>query len=79
VRWVKQKESLLWDGKVKDVIDSLQKLKRKQRSFHKRKALQDLIRYYTTNKDRMNYALYRERGLPVGSGGIERGMWYEME
>jgi len=61
VRWVKQKESLLWDGKVKDVIDSLQKLKRKQRSFHKRKALQDLIRYYTTNKDRMNYALYRER------------------
>lgn len=73
-RWVKQKESLLWEGKVEDVIDSLEKLKRKQRNPQRRKALQDLIRYYTNNKDRMNYALYREKGLPVGSGGIESGI-----
>ncbi|MCD6508357.1 hypothetical protein J7M22_17275, partial [Candidatus Poribacteria bacterium] len=72
--WVKQKESLLWEGKVEDVIDSLEKLKRKQRNPQRRKALQDLIRYYTTNKDRMSYALYREKGLPVGSGGIESGI-----
>ena len=34
-------------------------------------ALDDLIRYYRTNDKRMRYALFREMGLPVGSGIVE--------
>jgi hypothetical protein len=34
-------------------------------------ALDDLIRYYRTNEKRMRYSLFRELGLPVGSGIVE--------
>lgn len=34
-------------------------------------ALDDLVRYYRTNEKRMRYTLFRELGLPVGSGIVE--------
>jgi hypothetical protein len=34
-------------------------------------ALDDLIRYYRTNKHRMRYAAFREAGWPIGSGAAE--------
>jgi hypothetical protein len=34
-------------------------------------ALDDLIRYYRANAKRMRYSLFREMGLPVGSGIVE--------
>lgn len=34
-------------------------------------ALDDLVRYYRTNEKRMRYTLFREMGLPVGSGIVE--------
>jgi hypothetical protein len=35
------------------------------------RALDDLIRYYRTNEKRMRYLLFRELGLPIGSGIVE--------
>jgi hypothetical protein len=34
-------------------------------------ALDDLIGYYRTNEKRMRYSLFREMGLPIGSGIVE--------
>ena len=34
-------------------------------------ALDDLVRYYRNNETRMRYTLFREMGLPVGSGIVE--------
>jgi hypothetical protein len=34
-------------------------------------AVEDLLRYYRTNIDRMEYAHFRARGYPVGTGAVE--------
>jgi hypothetical protein len=34
-------------------------------------ALDDLVRYYRTNANRMRYQLYRDYGFPIGSGAAE--------
>lgn len=36
-------------------------------------ALDDLVRYYRTNEQRMAYARFRELGVPIGSGIVESG------
>jgi len=68
--WLKQEVDLLWDGKVKQVIRNLETL---QETHPKIEAIQDAITYYTNNQHRMNYPVYRERGLQIGSGTIESG------
>jgi hypothetical protein len=35
------------------------------------KALDDLVRYYRNNAERMRYSLFREHGIPIGSGSVE--------
>lgn len=34
-------------------------------------AIDNLVRYYTNNAERMEYAYYRERGFPIGTGAVE--------
>ena len=51
-------------GRVDDVIADLEPYRRLE-------AVSSCIRYYGTNRDRMRYDLYRQRGLPVGSGVVE--------
>ena len=53
------------DGKVDRVIDDLRPHRKRD------EAVAACIRYFETNKDRMRYDIYRERGLPVGSGVVE--------
>jgi hypothetical protein len=36
-------------------------------------AIDDLLRYYSNNIERMNYLQFRARGLPIGSGAVESG------
>jgi hypothetical protein len=35
------------------------------------KALDDLVRYYRSNEQRMRYRLFRESGFPIGRGAAE--------
>ena len=34
-------------------------------------AIDDLVRYYTNNAERMEYAYYRSKGNPIGTGAVE--------
>ena len=67
-RW----RGLLWDGCVAVVSKELQDLHDSGRySDPQCYDLQGEINYFTTNKQCMDYPLYRHLGLPIGSGVIE--------
>src|SRR5262249_26871281 len=69
--WRDEQLALLWDGKVEDVIESLEiYLDRKRRSAARRGA-EDLLRYLVGNRHRMDYKTYRAQGLLIGSGAVE--------
>ena len=60
----------LWEGRFERVLSSFEEcLNHASAGEAARKAL----RYYTNNQERMRYAEFRERGLRVGSGTVERG------
>jgi len=42
-----------------------------RRGSERRKVVERVIRYYGRNRDRMRYADFRARGLPIGSGVVE--------
>jgi hypothetical protein len=66
-RWAAEHLTLLWDGKVVDVIATL------QAHSGTGTAVAEAISYYSYHQGRMRYAEYRARGLQIGSGSIESG------
>ena len=70
--WEARVRHLLWEGDVDTLISELQACLFTTQG-NEREAIQDLIRYYTTNANRMRYAEYRADGLPIGSGTVESG------
>ncbi|MFL5806230.1 MAG: ISKra4 family transposase [Roseiflexaceae bacterium] len=66
-RWASDQLVLLWDGKVLDVIATL------QTQSGAGAAVAEAITYYTYHQGRMHYAEYRARGMQIGSGSIESG------
>jgi len=69
VRWVKQQEEKLWEGKVEGVIEALHKEKEQQGTGGE--AASEQIHYFETNRERMRYSQYRAKGYPIGSGTVE--------
>lgn len=74
--WKARVEELLMTGDPEALISELMECvpKAKQRRRGKKDALaalDDLVRYYRANAQRMKYALYRENGFPIGSGAVE--------
>lgn len=45
-------------------------------SKEKRKLVEELVTYFTNNKDRMDYPTYREQGLRISSGGVESANYH---
>jgi hypothetical protein len=68
-QWIGIQKDKLWTNEVIAVINTLELLIPKN-DFAK-KALEDLLRYYEANQQRMQYKTYRDNGLLVGSGSIE--------
>jgi hypothetical protein len=68
-QWIGIQKDKLWTNEVIAVINTLELLIPKN-DFAK-KALEDLLRYYEANQQRMQYKTYRDNGLLVGSGPIE--------
>jgi uncharacterized protein UPF0236 len=74
--WQRRAEALLAEGDpdavISEIMDCVPLVELRRRD--RREALQavdDLVRYYRTNANRMKYRLYREDGLPIGSGAVE--------
>ena len=66
-RW----RSLLRQGSVDAVIEELKELHGSGPYNQKQRyAIQGEINYFTANKQRMDYPLYRSCGLPIGSGVV---------
>src|SRR5262249_9639168 len=63
--WVKEREALLFDDKVEQVIAHLQHF------LDLRPALAPIIHSFAQNAARMRYGTYRRRGYFIGSGAIE--------
>ena len=66
-RWASEQLALLWEGKVVDVIATL------QTHSGVGGAVAEALSYYRYHQRRMHYAEYRTRGLQIGSGTIESG------
>jgi hypothetical protein len=73
-RWhAKYRALLLEDPDALDsVLRSLRYYRKRLRSGSERhRVVQRVIRYYGRNRERMRYADFRARGLPIGSGVVE--------
>jgi hypothetical protein len=68
--WVKKRESWLWDGRTRKLLNDLQK-QQKQHRGRKRKALTGLLKYIGDNEQEMRYDVFRAQGYDIGSGAVE--------
>jgi hypothetical protein len=69
-QWVKRQLDLLRDGCTKKLLDDLKDQHKRYRSG-KRKAIDALIRYISTNEEQMRYDVFRSKGYDIGSGSVE--------
>ena len=70
-QWVNGCQDDLWTGNIDRVVKALQALHLDQGAYSN-----DVKRtpaYFATNRDRMRYDVFRDQGLPVGSGTVESG------
>lgn len=72
--WVKPYETMLWDGKVNEVISLIESEAFKKKK--KQQVLFELRGYYVSNKDCMKYDEYRDKGWYIGSGFVESANKY---
>lgn len=73
-QWVLPLREMLWNGKVNDVISFLER----EVENHKKNQtpIFQLRGYYVSNRENMNYDIYRNSGLYIGSGAIESAHKY---
>lgn len=74
--WEQRAKTLLLAGNpdalIAELMDCLPLIESRRRDTQERlDALENLVRYYRTNANRMKYKLYRDEGLPIGSGAVE--------
>jgi hypothetical protein len=73
--WQQRAETLLAHGDpealISEVMDCVPLVPRGRGQREGLEALENLVRYYRTNANRMKYRLYSEDGLPIGSGAVE--------
>ena len=71
-RWIAKQESLLYNSQVNKVIDNIKKLLQSCADTATMNNGKQLIDYYDSNKNRMDYKYYRTIGAGIiGSGAIE--------
>ena len=78
-QWRQEQLDRLWDDRVGEVIATLRFLGAHQRSAVKRKAVEDLQRYLTTNQNRMRYRTFRNAGYQIGSGAAESAIGHVVQ
>jgi len=73
--WQRRAEQLLAagdpDAVIAEVMDCVPLVPRGRGQREMLQAIEDLVRYYRANAQRMKYRLFRDDGLPIGSGAVE--------
>ena len=69
--WVKQRETMLWEGRWRDLLRSLRGERKAARSPPRRRALAELATYLENQGDRLDYDRFRAAGYDIGSGRVE--------
>lgn len=69
-QWVNKRESWLWDGQTRKLLNDLQR-QQKQYRGSKKEALADLHKYIRDNEQEMRYDVFRAKGYDIGSGAVE--------
>jgi len=73
-RWSCEQCRRIEAGQVDQVLEALRFLKPSGESAKKK--VDDLITYFTNNRDRMDYPSYRARGLRITSGTVESANYH---
>jgi hypothetical protein len=71
-QWVEKQTDLLWHGRVHEVVSALQAL-----DWNHISCLDDVRQsptYFESRQSKMDYALFRQAGYPIGSGTVESGI-----
>ena len=74
-KWAKERESWLWDGQTRKLLNDLQK-QHKQHRGRKREGLAKLHKYIRDNEQEMRYDVFRGKGYDIGSGAVEGACKY---
>lgn len=69
--WVKERETLRWEGKYQQLLQRLEEECRRTRSLPKHQALKELVTYLQNQGDRLAYDRFRAAGYDIGSGRVE--------
>jgi hypothetical protein len=73
--WQRRCEQLLAAGNPDALIAQVDACKseteRRRDKLAANEAIDNLVRYYTNNAERMEYSYYRARGYPIGTGAVE--------
>ena len=73
--WQQRSEALLAagdpDAVISELMDCVPLVPKGRGQREALGALEDLVRYYRANANRMKYRLFKEDGLPIGSGAVE--------
>ncbi|PIU60695.1 MAG: hypothetical protein COS85_23130 [Armatimonadetes bacterium CG07_land_8_20_14_0_80_59_28] len=73
-QWVKPLENLLWEGKVAQTVERMQRMKphgNAQEKSRKQEALKDLATYLKNHEGLIAYSEHRDQGRTIGSGTVE--------
>ena len=70
-QWTQRHLDLLWEGRVAEVVRSLDQLALRQERYPA--LVREAPDYFRTNQDRMRYHVFRAQGYPIGSGTVESG------
>jgi hypothetical protein len=70
-QWVKQRETLLWEGHYLKLIKGLEEERKRTRSIPRHRALAELVTYLSNQGGRLAYADFRAKGYDIGSGRVE--------
>ena len=69
-KWVKVRESWLWEGQTKKLLNDLENLIKQYRGPN-RDELISLHKYIQDNEQEMRYDVFRVKGYDIGSGSVE--------
>ena len=68
--WLEEAKQELWEGRVGNVIAACQEWVEHRQAGQ---AAREAISYYTNNRQRLDYARFRQAGYMIGSGTVESG------